>query len=135
MKKVRENLGYSQNGMAYQYGLTVNAYRKIEKGDFKPGHYALQKMVMEYDISLDWLFFNKGPMVYKEKQEVTAPPQNAAEELTREPGLRLAPEVKIMVEQMEKDPKLYHEILAFFHRFQTDQMEPATPKKTDKKKK
>jgi transcriptional regulator with XRE-family HTH domain len=133
VQKVREFLGYSQIKMAKQFGLTANAYRKIEKGDFKPGYHTLQKMAVGYDVSLDWLFFNKGPMIYKEKQEEPEPPKQVVEKIPREPESQLAPEIKEMVDQMDQDPLLRYEILIFFHRFRKKNKETTAPGKTDKK--
>jgi transcriptional regulator with XRE-family HTH domain len=135
IQKVRGHLGYTQVEMASKLGVTANAFRKNEDGYSVPGYHSLQKLAMDFDISLDWLYFNKGAMIYNEKQEKPAPPEKPAVEITREPEPRMSPQVKEMVEQMEKEPQLYHEILAFYHRFQSQQLEKSTPKETAKKKK
>jgi hypothetical protein len=90
-------------------------------------------MAEEFDISLDWFLLNRGPQHFlKERERVKALEQalqKAEEELkaleekgkqletTDAAGIQNRPEIKELLEHMEREPLLYHEILAHLHRF------------------
>ncbi len=67
LKQLRVQLGCSRKEMAARVGLSHGSYGKCENGYYAPGIETLNRLTAEFDISLDWLFFNKGPMVFKEK--------------------------------------------------------------------
>ena len=131
---VRRQLGFSRPEMAERFGISSNALGKNEHGETIPNIHTLHRLAADFDISMDWLFFNKGPMYHKEKksmaelqQELDLARQQIAEsekekpleskEMSAAAVPRLAPEVMELVEQMGKIPLLHHEILAHFHRF------------------
>ncbi|UCH98034.1 MAG: helix-turn-helix transcriptional regulator, partial [Candidatus Aminicenantes bacterium] len=114
LKKVRESLSFNQERMAIHFGLSRSSYTRNEKGDTFPNHFALHKLAVTFDISLDWLICAKGPMYFKEKpgeKEKTDTREGAQVEKS------LSPEHRELLEQMEQIPLLHHEIMAFFHRF------------------
>ena len=76
---------------------------KTRSGENFPGPSTLNRLQREYDISMDWLLFNKGPMTYKVKQQQQ---QNQAPT----PGEH-EPDILKMVEDMESDSQLKYEIV------------------------
>ncbi|MCP4218838.1 MAG: hypothetical protein GY765_29670 [bacterium] len=63
LKVFREYLGLDTKGMAAFIKITSNTYRKKERGQSLPGLKALSLMATEHNLSLDWLFLGKGPMI------------------------------------------------------------------------
>jgi transcriptional regulator with XRE-family HTH domain len=128
MKIVRRQLGFSSSEMARRLGVSVTAYYKNEGNVTEPSDQSLKRMAEEFDISLDWFLLNRGPMYFKkERERVKALEQDlqkvqeelkAMEEGTADAaGIRNRPEIKELLEHMEREPLLYHEILAHLHRF------------------
>jgi transcriptional regulator with XRE-family HTH domain len=147
MRKVREQLGYTRREMAQHLGITVNGYRKNESGECFPNTKSLFQLSTEYGISMDWLFFNNGPMYLKEMKRLqdldkTEPELShqladckaklaSLEQETAE--IRQAtPEIKEMVIQMGQNPILFHELLLHFHQFVKEN--PPVQKEKKKKK-
>ncbi|MCP5050213.1 MAG: helix-turn-helix transcriptional regulator, partial [bacterium] len=67
--EIRRRFGVSQGQMAIKLGLTRTTYTRYETGEILPGRLTLINLAKLYNISLDWLLLNKGPMLYKEKEE------------------------------------------------------------------
>ncbi|UCH95726.1 MAG: helix-turn-helix transcriptional regulator [Candidatus Aminicenantes bacterium] len=63
-QKLREQAGLSTREMAARMGMTHGGYSKNERGINFPGLDTLQRLSRDFDISMDWLIFNKGPMHY-----------------------------------------------------------------------
>ncbi len=107
LRKVRKMLNYSRQDMAAVLDLKDSGYFKNETGETFPSRSTLHRLQKDYDISMDWFLFNKGPMLYKEKQQ---------EEKT--PGLEdRFPEARELLDDMDQDPQLKHEILAYYFKY------------------
>ena len=68
MLKLRKHLNYSCGKMARKLGISNSGYYKNENGITFPRVDTLALLQREFDISMDWLIFNKGPMHYGERQ-------------------------------------------------------------------
>lgn len=106
LRRVRKQLNYSLGEMAGNLKVSKSGYYKNEKGITFPGVLTLDHLQWAYDISMDWLIFNKGPVFYKEKLPEHSP----------EP-LEVSPDVREMLEHMSRDRLLEHEVLAFYYRY------------------
>lgn len=123
LRKIRESLKYKRSEMADYISAYRTSYYKYESGDTSPQMTSLYKLGKNYDISMDWLILNKGPMYYKEK------------EIKKEDQVDQTPfagilaimgkgkDVKELLEHMEHIPLLRHEVLAFFYRFKEEYKE------------
>jgi len=147
LRKVREQLGCTRPEMAARLGITANGYRKNENGECFPNTQSLFRLFSEYDVSMDWLLFDKGPMhrkeierledLEKEKAEPERLKQQLADckallqDLEQETAVlrQAAPEVKEMVIHMEQNPILYHELMLYFHRFARENPQDQAGKK------
>lgn len=67
LRTVREHLGYSRKEMVEYLRVNRTAYYKNENGDNLPGLSTLHRLSKDHDISMDWYYFDKGPMVFNEK--------------------------------------------------------------------
>lgn len=69
---------------------------------------------------MDWLFFNKGPVHFREKEANENEPAGLNLE-------KLSPYVRELIEYMEKDPLLQHEILVQFFKYKEKKENPNNP--------
>lgn len=130
MTMVRKQMGYSRPDMAKRLGITSNSLGKNESGDSFPNTQTLHSLASDFDISMDWLLFEKGPMYHKEKRSIEEPEQQLAVYEKEKPLASkeketvsipvLAPDVRDLVEQMATIPLLHHEIMAHFFRFKME---------------
>ena len=107
---VRHQLNYSPQEMARVLGIKAHGYYKNESGDTFPGVSTLDRLQKNFDISMDWLLFNKGPMFFKEKQ---SPGQPTFDIVSQEQ------ELGELVKAIGQDPQLKHEILACFYQYKS----------------
>jgi len=107
LRKIREQLRFSRVEMAARMGIKSVSYYKNENGETFPGLRSLDRLQKDFDISMDWFIFNKGTMLFNErlpgkKEETTAPG-----------GV----EMSELFNQMEKDARLRHEVLAYYYKY------------------
>jgi transcriptional regulator with XRE-family HTH domain len=67
IRKLREQFGFTRKEMANYFRVNRTTYHKNENGDNLPGLSSLHRLSKDHDISMDWYFFDKGPMVFKDK--------------------------------------------------------------------
>jgi transcriptional regulator with XRE-family HTH domain len=115
MGKFRKEIKYSQDKMAAFLGLSRSGYSKNETGETFPRLPTLELLSADFDVSMDWLLLNKGPMYYKEK----AQPETAGEGKASESEAlnALTPDVRELLEYMGRDKLLLHEVLAYFYKY------------------
>jgi transcriptional regulator with XRE-family HTH domain len=132
IKKLRQHFGLTRLQMASRFKVTSSAYYRNENGVTVPGLPSLRILCLDYDVSMDWLFFNKGPMFFKKKElppetpkkpqvekkpeEKTVPVEKPVDNQVKE----LAPELKELIEHMESIPLLHYQILAQFQQFKVE---------------
>jgi transcriptional regulator with XRE-family HTH domain len=104
-KYLREMLRISANSMAARMGVSRSSYDKYEYGGAFPSPLGLKVLANDFNISLDWLIAGKGPMIYKEKTELTADMADVNRD------------VKALLADMERIPLLRYEVLTLYHRF------------------
>jgi transcriptional regulator with XRE-family HTH domain len=108
LKKIRKHLDLSKLEMAGRMGLSYEGYFKNESGVTLPGGATLNALQKNYNISMDWLLFEKGPMLFNDKP--------SPEQSTRIPG-KWSDELDELMSSMENDPQLMHEILVYFYKY------------------
>jgi len=85
----------------------------------------LNRLHGEYDISMDWLIFGKGPVNYTQKPSVQELEAGRGSGVMKD----VSPEVLQMVEVMEQDPLLRAEMLVYFYRYREKKEVPDKSKK------
>lgn len=133
LRLVRKQLNYSAQEMAARLGLNYNSYYKNENNVTYPGLNTLYQVSEAHDISMDWLLFGKGPMYCREKnkekelaelgKELELMREKVREQEGKVAGIMLKPELKELLEHMQRIPLLYHEVLAYFQRFKMENRE------------
>lgn len=65
-----ENQGIikSRSHIAEEFGYKPQAFTEIMKGRSKVNPYLIQAFCQKFDVSLDWLFFEKGDMFNKQQE-------------------------------------------------------------------
>ncbi|MCP5054948.1 MAG: helix-turn-helix transcriptional regulator [bacterium] len=126
-KQIRKMFQVPQGQMAIKVGVTRTTYTRYESGELLPGRLTLIKLAKLYNISMDWLLLNKGPMLYKEKEgQIKEDQKNTA--LKKDKQLEwVRNEAEEMLEYMSRYPMFHHEMLTHFHRFKLENKDLVEP--------
>lgn len=120
LRSVRKEHEYTRREMALRLGISQGNYYKNESALSLPRTDTLYRLHTDFDISVDWLLFGSQPMHNKEKQPVIA-----AEAKTT--GLEnILPDARELLDAMEQDHVLRHEVLLYFYKYKKSQ-ETKTP--------
>lgn len=119
LKYLREQLRFSRNDFAIRLGIAMNGYSKNEIGMNLPSMATLNRLANGFNISMDWLLFNKGNMYFQEK----LPEENNIGEKKIASLNESEPDVRELFEFMHNDPLLKHEVLAYFFRYKKENRE------------
>jgi transcriptional regulator with XRE-family HTH domain len=119
---IRLEQGITRSEMAKKLGVNKSNYYRNEIGIAFPRLESLIRLHVDFDISMDWLFFDISPMHIKERQA----------ELAREKQTKAlvdeTPDVKQLLVAIEQDPVLRHELLTHFFKYKHDrQTRETTP--------
>ncbi|MCK4764763.1 MAG: helix-turn-helix transcriptional regulator [Candidatus Aminicenantes bacterium] len=71
-KKMRDALGFSQEKMGANMGAARPSIANYERGDAFPNLESIKMLANNFDISLDWLIAEKGPMFFAGKAQQEA---------------------------------------------------------------
>ncbi|MCP5108293.1 MAG: helix-turn-helix transcriptional regulator [bacterium] len=122
LNKIRKIGGFSRHEMASQLGVTENGYGKNETGLHIPGLKQLQVLSKRFNISMDWFLFEMGAMYLKERAEG----KKEAEAESAAAAIERKPEVRELLDYMEREPKLYYEVMLHFQEFKSKGEEKST---------
>ncbi|MCP5053719.1 MAG: helix-turn-helix transcriptional regulator [bacterium] len=115
LRKLRETYLYSLGEMASKMDLSKSGYYKNEMGTNFPKLETLNRLQGEYDISMDWLIFNKGPVHFrKDEEELKKAKDGLARFLELE---EVMPDLNDLLDHMANDPQLRHQVLLFFYKY------------------
>jgi transcriptional regulator with XRE-family HTH domain len=104
-----------------------NGYRKYERGEYFPPLQVQVYLSENFDISLDWLLVNKGPMLRSEVEKVLQGKNRPKPGTMEEKGDReqvvppdavvvTSPEIKELLRYMEENPLFKFQLLGHFYR-------------------
>jgi len=125
LKKIREALKYSGPKMASRFGVARSSYLRNENGETCPDIQSMRILGNTFDVSLDWLICDKGPMYYHEKEQKQVEKEEEKTEQKPSPEtLDTVPEeIRELLEHMKRIPLLRYQILASFHKFKDEYKE------------
>ncbi|MCP5048762.1 MAG: helix-turn-helix domain-containing protein [bacterium] len=109
LRDLREEWRLDRPGMAKRLGVTANAYGKNENGETTPNPPTLLKLLEEFNISMDWFLFEKGPKFHDEKKGIEDMKKKLVEPLEKETA-HLKEELEATTIQKEKAEKELAEI-------------------------
>jgi transcriptional regulator with XRE-family HTH domain len=111
LKKIRGKFNYSTREMASVLEMSYDGYFKNETNMTYPRPTTLSLLQQKFDVSMDWLLLGKGPVFFKDKPQPVetflANPNNASDLME-------------LLETIEQDPQLKHEILAYFYKYKNN---------------
>jgi transcriptional regulator with XRE-family HTH domain len=115
---LRQQLHYTRAEMGNCFNVSLGTYRRYEEGKILPGFPCLRSIAARLGLSLDWLVYGRGPVYYKEKEEI------AKTESSQKSLLEAAPaEITELLEHMHRIPLLRYEVLAYFYKFKAEHKE------------
>ncbi len=143
IKKLREKHGYNKHDMADFLGMAPSTYSKYELGLNFFSMHTMRRISGKLDVSIDWLLFGRGAMYIKDNErrqkelekEVellkgrleAERKKHEAQRKERESVPRESdsprvsnPEVRELLEVMDRVPMLYHEIMLHFQKFKSE---------------
>ena len=119
LKKIREALKYSGPKMASRFEVARSSYLRNENGETCPDIQTMRILGNSFDVSLDWLICDKGPMYYREKEQKQV--EKEEEKTEQKPSLEtldtVPEEIRELLEHMKRIPLLRYQVLASFHKF------------------
>lgn len=133
LQLLRKKLGYTQEDMAGRIGVSPGGYKKYEIGQRLLSMSVQFRLVKEFDISLDWLLLGRGPMYIDDKQpnqelqqqvEQLNTQLNDMQQQAKQDRESYPKEMWQLMEAMNRDDILYHEVLAHFKRYQRNTGSP-----------
>jgi transcriptional regulator with XRE-family HTH domain len=110
LRLLRNQYNYPVDEMARKLGLSRSGYSKNENSMTLPKPETLHRLEKDFDISMNWLFFNKGPIRYKDLLVEKGLVKKAL-------SLETTPEAVDLLECMEKDLLFRHEVMAYFYKY------------------
>ena len=117
LRQLRQQFKCSLEDMARKLELSKSGYYKNEGGLSFPGLDTLDILQRNFDISMDWLIFNKGPVHFKEREpDPRAEPEKVGEKETPDLG-NISGDLRELLEYMDHDRLLKYEVLVYFYKY------------------
>lgn len=132
MRTIRTEKGLTVLELSSQLGVGPNDYRKYESAVYTPPVHIQVMLAQKFNISLDWLILNKGPMYrdqietalrQSEKFKQEGPEksvQTGGEEVPSDAVIVTSPEIKDLVRFMEANPVYKFQMLSDFYRYKQE---------------
>jgi transcriptional regulator with XRE-family HTH domain len=117
LRQVRTALSLTQEEMVAHFDIRRANYSRIEKGQIFPGISIIKILRDRFNVSVEWLICNDGPMFLTGDRATGNRAEQPAAGKINTPGKSFgdnASEVHHMLDCMEKVPILKHAILVFF---------------------
>ncbi len=111
LESFRKTLGITATELSQKLGMKVSSYYKNESGATLVRLASLNRLRRDYNLSVDWLYFGKGEMYLGRREAV----ESAVAEKPSRNGA--TSEVRELLDHMEKDVLLKHEVMAFFYKY------------------
>jgi transcriptional regulator with XRE-family HTH domain len=127
---IRKERKLTRPQMASELNVSNNNYNKYESGLYFPSFKTLAILTEKFDISVDWLIYNKGAMHFstiekalRENKQLKQDLEEASfrEEASARSGAQDAeivtdPEIKELIRYLEDNPLFKYQLLIYFHR-------------------
>lgn len=108
LQGIRKSVFLKNTEMADRIGIDRTTYHKYEQGVNSPHITFLYRLGQAFDISMDWLILDRGPIHYQEK---AIPAPETVPPIAREK------DVKELLDYMERIPLFRHEVLVMLYKF------------------
>jgi transcriptional regulator with XRE-family HTH domain len=122
LQGIRQSLNLKNSEMADRIGIDRSTYYKYELGVNNPQLTFLYQLGQVFDISMDWLILDHGPIHNKEKEIPTS-------EIV--PPIAREKDVKELLDYMERVPLFRHEVLVMLYKFKDQYKAKDAPSTND----
>jgi transcriptional regulator with XRE-family HTH domain len=115
LAKLRNILNLSRPEMAAHLGITSNALGKNERGEHFLDIPALNRLSTDFNVSMDWLIFGKGPIIINHQKINQSSQQEFSQPKKEELSLWLnnEPDALEILTRMKQDMSFRYEIFAY----------------------
>ncbi len=120
LMKVRKEFKLHKREMASRLMVSHSTYHRYETDRALPGIEVFTKLFVDFGVSLNYLLFGKGPVYWKDipsSKELSTKNSTNGTVKGNQTGQELAPEIKELIEYLEKEPVLRYDILGTYHRY------------------
>ena len=108
LKKTRQQLAQNQKNFAKELGFTNTYLSELEAGERNISHNVIMKLADKYNISPNWILLGKGPMFFKQKENL-----DSNESLNLQ---QMDPNLKLLNWYCKNSPMVKHSVLGYFFR-------------------
>ena len=128
LRAIRKERNLTAPQMAAELMIGGNTYNKYERGLYFPSLKTLTILSEKFDISLDWLIYNKGAMHFSAIKEALRETEqlkqghgkSAARAEAQDTAIVTDPEIKELIRYIEEKPLFRHQLLIYFYRHKQD---------------
>jgi transcriptional regulator with XRE-family HTH domain len=127
---IRKERNLTAPQMAAELNVGNNNYNKYERGLYLPSLKTLAILTEKFDISMDWLIYNKGAMHFstiekalreneqlkQDLEEASAREEVSGRAEAQDAEIVTDPEIKELIRYLEDNPLFKHQLLIYFHR-------------------
>lgn len=130
---IRKQRNITRPQMAAELNISLSAYTKYETKRNFPSFEVLSRLVKKFNISLDWLLLNKGPMHFSHtekmmkenellKQQIAEEEErkNLAPVIPEDAMVITEPELKDLFGYMQGNPLFKHQLLTHFYNYKLE---------------
>ncbi|MCP4220972.1 MAG: helix-turn-helix transcriptional regulator [bacterium] len=115
LKQIRESRGWNRRQLSEAMEVSPSAYTKNESGVTFPSMRSLRSLFNKLSISMNWFFFGRGPVHFKEEEKAPPPPPPSSAELLGR-KIEADPDIHEVVKAMLDNTLAKHQMLADFQR-------------------
>lgn len=117
LKKLRKQTGVSLIDMGKKLELSQSGYSKNENGMTFPKLKTMYRLQVNFDISMDWLLFDRGPVHLSEREPKPEPRVEVVDKKRTIDLDDVSPDIGELLEYMARDRLLKHEVLSYFYKY------------------
>lgn len=120
---IRKHFNQSIPEMAKILEMDASTYRKHEYGISWARIETLSLLQKKFDISMDWLLFNKGAMFFKSKSEEIKKIDQEKKKIEEfEKSFPTMNELKLLFDDMKEDPVLQHNLMLKYYDYKREKL-------------
>lgn len=111
LREIRKKLGIKQLEISSRLDTGRANYSRVENGESFPNLNILYTLCTEFEICLNWLIAGSGSMIIRREEK---------NDLER-PLDKIDAEVELLIEEMNRSPRLYHLVMELYYRDKAEQ--------------
>jgi len=118
LRQIRIQFNLSCPEMAQKLGIDLSTYHKNEQGIYFPSVRTLNLLHKDFDVSMDWLMFENGPLQFKEKAGINSLESPGGKESNLVLELEsVLPDVNDFLLAMVREPLFRHKVMLQYYEY------------------